>query len=438
MRLSFVVILGSAGARQMTISQQTNIERRKLFRNYMKAFNPTAPARDVIAAGMVLKDLRKNLHQSLAARADLEPGSQQLIVGGIGSGKTTELLLAEETLNQENSLSLFIDVTAETDLSGLNSGALLASFGLHLARTISDRLKSKLSDADRQIGQSSFTKLKEFGFGKTEHIFIPDEDEPPFDEDEPPFDDDDEPSGHYQTYRVAGKLQPPMPALQRDIESVSQELKSLTDLALRFGLDVVVFFDGLDRLVQPEKFWSVVDQDFRVLRSLRVGVLSTAPISVLYGAGKQVADHFDRVHHIAPLVSKAGEDQLKSVIERRQGTALLDPAATSILCGASGGVLRDLITMARDAGEGAYIAGCDRIEAVHAEATVNQLGTSYLRGLGPKQIEALRHLHKTKSFDLSSAFNAQLLVTRRVLEYSSTEFRVHPALLPLVLAGTEP
>lgn len=33
-----------------------------------------------------------------------------------------------------------------------------------------------------------------------------------------------------------------------------------------FHSDVVVFFDALDRLIQPEKFWSVVDQDFRALR----------------------------------------------------------------------------------------------------------------------------------------------------------------------------
>jgi len=401
----------------------------------MKAFNPTAPARDVIAAGMVLEDLQKNLHLSLAARADLEPGSQQLIVGGIGSGKTTELLLAEQSLNkQANTLPLFIDVTAETDLSGFNSGALLASFGLHLARAIRTKLKSEVSIADLKLVQSSYVKLIEFGFGKTEHVFIPDDDEPPDFEDYDDYDPDEGRPGSYTEIRTPGKLTPPMPALQRDIQTAAQELKNLIDVVSRIGLDVVVFFDGLDRLVQPEKFWSVVDQDFRALRSLRVGVLSTAPISVLYGAGKQVADHFDRVHHIAPLVSSAREDHLRNVIERRQGTELLETSAMTLICNASGGVLRDLITLARDAGEEAYIAGSDHIGTPHAEATIKQLGTSYLRGLGTDQLEALNQLYETKSFDLSSPVNVQLLVTRRVLEYSSTEFRVHPALLPLVLA----
>ena len=90
--------------------------------------------------------------------------------------------------------------------------------------------------------------------------------------------------------------------------------------------------------------------------------------------------------------------------------------------------------MARDAGEEAYIAGSDRIGTLHAEATIKQLGTSYLRGLGTDEIHALRQLHKTKSFDLSLPVNVQLLVTRRVLEDASRAFHVHPALLPLVLA----
>ena len=38
----------------------------------------------------------------------------------------------------------------------------------------------------------------------------------------------------------------------------------------------------------------------------------------------------------------------------------------------------------------------------------------------------------TKSLDLSQASNVELLVTRRVLEYSSTDFRVHPALLSVI------
>jgi len=86
----------------------------------MRAFNPTAPARDPIEAGLVCEDLQRFLFRNLAGRADLEPGSQQLLVGGIGSGKTTELLLAERWLHEQgHMLPLYIDISAETDLSNI-------------------------------------------------------------------------------------------------------------------------------------------------------------------------------------------------------------------------------------------------------------------------------------------------------------------------------
>jgi ABC-type transport system involved in cytochrome bd biosynthesis fused ATPase/permease subunit len=83
----------------------------------MRAFNPTAPAQTVIEAGLVSLDLHRSLYANLAGRADLEPGSQQLLVGGIGSGKTTELLLAVRWLQKQgNVLPLYIDITADTNL----------------------------------------------------------------------------------------------------------------------------------------------------------------------------------------------------------------------------------------------------------------------------------------------------------------------------------
>ncbi len=63
------------------------LQRRDKFRAYMQAFNPTAPPQRVIQAGLVYEDLRRFLFRNLGGRADLEPGSQQLLVGGVGSGK---------------------------------------------------------------------------------------------------------------------------------------------------------------------------------------------------------------------------------------------------------------------------------------------------------------------------------------------------------------
>jgi hypothetical protein len=119
---------------------------------------------------------------------------------------------------------------------------------------------------------------------------------------------------------------------------------------------------------------------------------------------------------------------LKSVITQRGGTELLGQDEIDLICESSGGVLRDLITLARDAGEAAYIEGSEEIHFPHAVAAIEQLGESYLRGLGPEQIGILWRLKKERSFDVAASPNIELLVTGRVLEYSATDFRVHPAL----------
>jgi hypothetical protein len=90
---------------------------------------------DMIRCGYVIEALHSDVYLHLGGRADLEPGCRQVLAGGIGSGKTTELLLAYKWLQEHSgAIALFIDVSRETDLSVLNDGALVASFGLHLGR----------------------------------------------------------------------------------------------------------------------------------------------------------------------------------------------------------------------------------------------------------------------------------------------------------------
>jgi len=409
------------------------VQRRDRFRKYMRAFNPTARAQDVIDAGLVFEALHQSVHLNLAGRADLEPGSQQLLVGGIGSGKTTELLLAMRWLQlQGNVLPLYIDITAETDLSGLNSGSLLASFGIRLANFL--RRSSELTSEKAQHVKGLDRKIREYAYGKTETVWVTYDDEPP----DPDEDDDTESErGYYTTRRIPGKLTPPLPVMLRDIRNIREPLNELLDAGREVHKDIVVIFDGLDRLLAPDKFLSVVYQDLRLFRTLKVSVLATAPISILYGVGRPVAEHFDRVQHIPVIGAGTGERFLQSVLEKRGGYELLSQAEADSICHFSGGVLRDLISLARDAAEEAYVSGQETITARDVDKVVHQLGTSYQRGLGPAAIKALTRLDKLGSFDLGRSENVELLVTRRVLEYSSTHFRVHPALMSVILSNKD-
>jgi len=418
----------------MALSQSLpggQVQRRDKFRKYMRAFNPTARAQDVIEAGLVFEDLHRSVYLNLAGRADLEPGSQQLLVGGIGSGKTTELVLASRWLREQgNVLPLYIDITSETDLSGLNSGSLLASFGIHLAIRLLESPGLPKDSADRL--NALYGKIKEYAYGKVESVWVSYDDEDSGQEYDDRDDYDDAPRGHYTTRTIPGKLQPPLPALLRDVRGIREPLERLLTAAREVHKDIVVIFDGLDRLLAADKFSAVAYQDFRLFRSLDVSVLAAAPISILYGAGRSISEQFDRVQHLAVIAGGHGRGFLQSVLSKRGGYELLSPTEADSICEYSGGVLRDLISLARDAAEEAYVSGHASITPSDVDKVVRQLGTSYLRGLGPTAVQTLRDLEKSKSFQVDMPTNIELLVTRRVLEYTSTDFRVHPALLSVL------
>ena len=279
-------------------------DRRQRFRSFMKRFNPTAPAKAVIGDGLIYQSGGHAVFKKLAAGADLAPGSQQLLVGGIGSGKTTELLLAQAELSaHEQLLPLCVDVTAETDLAAVNSGALLASRGIHLWPGLSlsiHRLKWSV--------EPEYLDLD----------FSPDE-------------EDIEP-GFYQIVRVPGKLKPPFPAIRRDVNQLAAHVSDFLRFLKIRGKEVVIFFDGLDRLIKADQFWSVAEQDLRALKPLEISVLVAGPLSIMYAQGRQVKDYFDEVHYLPPAIADPKKSPfLLEVLRQRGAEELMRPDQMQLL-----------------------------------------------------------------------------------------------------------
>jgi hypothetical protein len=418
-------------------------ERRDRFREYMRKLNPTAPPRSTFDAGLVVEDLHDPLLKGLVARADIEPSSQQLLMGCTGSGKTTLLLQAEKWLDQPGQIPLYIDVSAETDLTKLHSGALLASFGIHLLQEFTSRsFYANLEDSARETLRKAEAEIRGFAYGTTRKLWVPDPStnilvpglgRSSIDRGLSSLNQVLRGPGSYVNVDVPGKLAPlPSASFPPDLSIIGKQLELFVSATRDRGFDLVTMFDGLDRLPSPDKFWAVVDQDFRALRVLGVGVIATAPQSLLYGEGRAIAAHFDRTHQIRTLNPDPKSNDLKTVLVHRGGTELMEEGTADLLCGASGGVLRDLITLARDAGEEAYMEDGARVQVPDARVAIRQMGEAYLRGLGPEQIAILRRLAESGSFDVASSSSIELLAMGRVLEYSAGEFRVHPTLLPLL------
>jgi Cdc6-like AAA superfamily ATPase len=387
-------------------------DRRQLFRAFMKRFNPTAPARSAIGEGLICQDSGRSVFRKLAARADLAIGSQQLVVGGIGSGKTTELLLAERELSaHEELLAVYVDVSAETDLSAVNSGVLLACLGVRLW----DTLVSKFGPPEALSGV--YDAIQKAAYGH-ERLVLGIEKMTDFTL-----------GGLFHSVSVPGKLATPFPAIQRDVKDLAESLSKLTSFLKEKGRELVAIFDGLDRLIKADQFWSVAEQDLRALRPLEISVLAAGPLSIMYGQGRQIKDYFDEAYYLPAAVADPKLSSfLLEILRIRGAEELMRPERMQRICQASGGVLRDLISLARNAGENAYLDDANKIEAQHVARAVEQLGNSYLLGLGTRQTTILRNMLAGEGFNPSDSDSMELLVSRRVLEQSESRYEVHPAL----------
>jgi hypothetical protein len=96
--------------------------------------------------------------------------------------------------------------------------------------------------------------------------------------------------------------------------------------------------------------------------------------------------------------------------------------------------MRDLIALAKRAGEEAYSVGHEHILAEDVERAVEVFGRNLAIGLDDDEVKLLRHLRRKGGFVIRGDRELSLIETRRVLPYSVDLGRwvVHPALAPLL------
>jgi type IV secretory pathway ATPase VirB11/archaellum biosynthesis ATPase len=70
------------------------------FRKQMAAFEGAANPSKAIASGYYIPEPGKSVSDLIAGRIALRPASTHLILGGIGSGKTTQLLMTLKKIDE--------------------------------------------------------------------------------------------------------------------------------------------------------------------------------------------------------------------------------------------------------------------------------------------------------------------------------------------------
>jgi hypothetical protein len=144
-------------------------DRRQVYRPFLESLNPIASPGIVAEHNWIVsrshdpRDAEEPpIHESLATSAELNRGIQMALVGGIGSGKTTELLLTRKLLDRHaDAVNIYVDMAEFTDLSQINPGAILAVAGMQIYEHL-QAIGQKAEEVD-----SAHAKLRELAFGKT-------------------------------------------------------------------------------------------------------------------------------------------------------------------------------------------------------------------------------------------------------------------------------
>jgi hypothetical protein len=364
------------------------------------------------------------IHMTFANAAELTRGVQMAVVGGIGSGKTTELWLTNKVLKRHrDAVNILIDLADMTDLNGLNPGAALIAIGMELYRKI------KKEQRNDEI-KLAYKRLQELATGTTN--WVPREDYYDPSEDRDDEYGNDEYEADFIPVHVPGLLQPRFPAIQRQVIEVRGLVLEIAAPLIESAAQITVMVDGLDRLIQPDRFRQFVEQDLRALRGDGISVIVAAPLLLWFDKSRFLQDYFDEAKHIPAAVSDPEKsDFLKQVLVRRGATDLMGENEISEIARFSGGVLRDLITLARTSAEAAYREDRDRIDSDNVRSAVRQLGKRYLVGLGRTHRNRIGRLTENQEFSVDDPISRQLLVNRQVLEYldeGRDSFALHPAL----------
>jgi hypothetical protein len=366
------------------------------FRAFMARLDASAGPRETIRdGGYYVAPPGKSVADELAARLSLKPSSGHIVLGGVGSGKTTQLALVCEQLNRiEDTRAIYIDVSDDHDLRTLYP----ADLDLVIARRIV-RLVGRHKELNEEIQRAARAADKAAGaFAEllTEESYFEDK-----------FD------------YLRGKLWRALQELRWMLASVWPHM--------------VIVLDSLDRLDDMGRFETIVTTWLPELAKLDLGVVFTAPLATLYGTRRALLDRVDRYYHLPWLDVRDEESRefLERVLRARIPETLCPDRSCRRLVELSGGVLRDLVALAQSAVEEAYVQGADVVTVDNVELAADAFGRKHLLGLDTEDLALLQKVRSSGSFVPTSDEHLALVHTRRVLEYrqgARTQYRVHPTI----------
>jgi Cdc6-like AAA superfamily ATPase len=383
--------------------------RLELFRSQIAAFDGAADPMSAISKGYFIEEPHQSSTNALFKRISLRPQSKILLIGGIGSGKTTQLLKLQQLFQQAPDTGIYshyIDITKYTKPNDLKVGTLDAIVALELIKLFEEK--------EFSVDKGSKDYIQEFAYG----YIVMDDDEPPDDY-------------YYSRKEVPGVLSS-SPRSSDSLDRLAQVLSDLIgNFQTKFKQKPYFLFDGLDRVDELKKFTTMVSSD---LQNAEIGFAIVGASSLLYSSFVDSVDSiFNHIEYRSAFDVKQDEeayDFFESVLRVRSGKDFFNPVALLNLTKLSGGVLRDLINLAQESIQEAYLADAETIGREHVKKAVSSMGRAKILGLNNKQYSTLKNLVNSKIDIPTSPEEIYLLSTGKILEYRFPErrFDLHPVL----------
>lgn len=395
------------------------MDRRALFRAYMLRLDPKADPAIALRDGSYVPSPHAT-SSHIATRLEIDPTSSHLIIGAVGSGKTTELLAIRERLTASTDIvPLFVDVPSVQNLTKLSEGVLVSLAWTQIWKHITENQPDLAEKHMREAGLADAV---------TTGYYVQDPSE---------LEDDDDRYIH-----VPGLITKPTP--NNRLKKVANTLATvLPESSVRY----VILFDGLDRTRRTDALVTMLLNDISQLSNIGIGSVVVGPPELRGEVYHQFTERFATFHfHGATDFTTAdGLGFLESVLLKRTDVSILPGEERRYIAQWSGGIMRDLIALARNAGEIAYSLGADHISAEHVEVAADRFGRALLLGLSKDATERLTSIY-TKlrysriperrfiEFTASSDVDIDLLVRRLIIEFPDLppRFVFHPTIRPLL------
>ena len=392
----------------------------------MAAFEGAANPSEAIESGYYVHAPGKLLVDNISNRIALRPSSSHLLLGGIGSGKTTQLLVACQQINEiEDIHAIYIDVSQYTDISKITSGVLTAITGLELANLIKDSEDVNIKE--------SISLIHKLALGYEESRIT---------KYRTPFELIELPKQKIEKVKYEGII----PTISGQFSIRTDLLKVVGELAKeainKCGY-IVIIFDGLDRLDYAKSFIQLLYSDAKAISSMGIGLLLVGPLTAIYGDYRDTVDKILDYFYYQPFFDVENDSEsykfFEKIIQTRLFDDFIEESAIKALIHYSGGVLRDFISLTQAAIEGTYLSGENKAQENHVLKALDSFGRSQLLGVSDKELDIIEQLIRTGTFIPRTDEELRLLVRRIIIEYRNPEIRyaVHPAIKSVIEAIIE-